>query len=75
MAGFAAGHTQAVVRGDLATRTFSLFYYAHGELCAVDSINRPQDHLAARKLLELGRSPTPQQAADPNFALTSLIPA
>ncbi|WP_329607416.1 oxidoreductase C-terminal domain-containing protein, partial [Xanthomonas perforans] len=57
------------------TSTFSLFYYVNGELCAVDSINRPQDHLAARKLLELGRSPTPQQAADPNFALTSLIPA
>ncbi|MGK9142622.1 FAD-dependent oxidoreductase [Xanthomonas euvesicatoria] len=75
MAGFAASHTQAVVRGDLATSTFSLFYYVDGELCAVDSINQPQDHLAARKLLELGRSPTPQQAADPNFALTSLIPA
>ncbi|MBO9740916.1 FAD-dependent oxidoreductase [Xanthomonas axonopodis pv. begoniae] len=75
MAGLAAGHTQAVVRGDMATSRFSILYYAHDQLCAVDSINQPQDHLAARQLLELGRSPTPQQAADPDFALTKLIHA
>jgi len=52
---------------------FSLFHYAGDELVAVESANAPLDHMGARKLLEAGRSPAPEQVADPRTALKSLL--
>jgi len=43
-------------------------------LLAVDSVNATREHLQARKLLDAGVSPTPEQAADPAFDLGSLLP-
>jgi len=40
----------------------------------VDSVNSAKDHLQARKLLDAGVSPTPEQAADGGFDLGTLIP-
>ncbi|MBI4986427.1 MAG: FAD-dependent oxidoreductase, partial [Rhodocyclales bacterium] len=73
MVGLAAGHERVVLRGDPATRKFSVFYYSGDKLIAVDSVNRPEDHLPARKLLDRGIAPTPEQAADPGFALGALL--
>ena len=52
---------------------FSVFQYRGGRLLAVDSVNAAKDHLTARKLLDAGVSPTPEQAADPGFNLASLL--
>lgn len=73
MVGLSAGHDQMVLRGAPEQAAFSIFYYRSGALLAVESINRPQDPIAARKLLYQGRSPSPEQAADPDFALASLL--
>jgi 3-phenylpropionate/trans-cinnamate dioxygenase ferredoxin reductase subunit len=73
MAGLSAGHDQVVVRGEPVARSFSAFYYRGGKLIAVDSINRTSDHLPARKLLDQGLSPSFEQAADPAFALNTLL--
>jgi 3-phenylpropionate/trans-cinnamate dioxygenase ferredoxin reductase subunit len=73
MLGLAAGHDEAVTRGDVAARKFSVFYYRAGRLIAMDSINQPADHMTARKLFEKGAFPTPAQAADAGFALNSLL--
>lgn len=73
MIGLAAGHDEAVTRGDVAARKFSVFYYSAGRLIAMDSINQPADHMTARKLFEKGAFPTPAQAADAGFALGSLL--
>jgi 3-phenylpropionate/trans-cinnamate dioxygenase ferredoxin reductase subunit len=73
MAGLTAGHDRTVVRGSVAERKFSVFYFKGDTLLAVDSVNRAPDHTAARKLLDLGRSPTPEQAGDEKFSLASLI--
>ena len=54
-------------------KAFSLFYYRDGRLIAVDSVNRPGEHLLARKLLDAGVSPDPALAADPASDLRSLI--
>jgi 3-phenylpropionate/trans-cinnamate dioxygenase ferredoxin reductase subunit len=51
MAGLSAGCDQAVVRGDPASRKFSVDYFKDGKLQAVDSINSPADHIQARKSL------------------------
>jgi 3-phenylpropionate/trans-cinnamate dioxygenase ferredoxin reductase subunit len=73
MVGLAAGHDRTVLRGDPATQSFSAFHYRGDELVAVDSVNRPQDHLPARKLLDLGISPTTEQARSPDFTLTRIF--
>jgi 3-phenylpropionate/trans-cinnamate dioxygenase ferredoxin reductase component len=72
MAGLTAGHDRTVVRGSVPEQKFSVFYFNGDKLLAVDSVNRAPDHIAARRLLDLGRSPTLEQAGDENFALVSL---
>jgi 3-phenylpropionate/trans-cinnamate dioxygenase ferredoxin reductase subunit len=69
MAGLAPTWDQLVSRGDPATRKFSVFYFLNGVMKAANSINRPADHLAVRKLLSLDARLTPEQAADENFDL------
>ena len=44
-------YTQAIVRGDPATRTFSCCYLRDGELLAIDCVNNPKDYMAAKKLI------------------------
>jgi len=72
MAGLSAGYDHATTRGDPANRKFSVFYFRNGRLIAVDSINRPADHIAARKLLARRTPLTPLQAADESVDLKSL---
>ncbi len=69
IAGLGAGADHLVVRGDPAGGRFSVFRFRDGVLAAVESINRPADHMAARRLL--GRL-TPEQAADERADLKAL---
>ncbi len=59
----------SVVRGDPDANKFSVFVFDGDKLAAVESVNSPADHMAARRLLESGRGLTPQQAGDPAFDL------
>ena len=52
MAGLTTGFDQVVTRGDPAAKKFSAFYFKGDRLVAVDSLNQPADHMAARKLLD-----------------------
>lgn len=72
MAGLTAGHDVTALRGSIPGKKFSVFYFKGERLIAVDSVNRAPDHIAARKLLDAGRSPTLAQARDETFALASL---
>jgi 3-phenylpropionate/trans-cinnamate dioxygenase ferredoxin reductase subunit len=58
MVGLAAGHDRTELRGDPATRKFSAFHYRGETLLAVDSVNSPEDHMPARKLLDQAVSPS-----------------
>jgi 3-phenylpropionate/trans-cinnamate dioxygenase ferredoxin reductase component len=69
MAGLSGGYGQVVTRGERESRKFSVFYFRDGRLAAVDSVNRPADHLAARKLIGARTAITPAQAADPGVDL------
>ena len=73
MAGLPIGFDQVVTRGDPETRKFSVFYYRAGKLCAVDSVNRPADHLAARKLIGARAALSPDQAMDESFDLKAAV--
>ena len=70
LAGLAGRKTQDVVVGNPELGTFSVLRYDDdGRLVAVDSVNRPADHMAARKLLVCTRRPTPAEAARSEFEL------
>ena len=69
IAGLAAPGDQTVLRGNPAEEKFSVFCFRDGALAAVESVNQPADHMAARRLLAAGRTLTPEQAADPDFDL------
>jgi 3-phenylpropionate/trans-cinnamate dioxygenase ferredoxin reductase subunit len=73
MAGLSGGADREVLRGDPESRRFSVFYFQRGRLIAVDSINRPGEHLMARKLLASGAVLTPEQAADESFDLHTIL--
>jgi 3-phenylpropionate/trans-cinnamate dioxygenase ferredoxin reductase subunit len=73
MAGLSAGHDRIVVRGKTDERRFSVFYFRGDRLIAVDTVNRAPDHIAARKLLDAGRSPSFAQAEDAEFPLAQLL--
>jgi 3-phenylpropionate/trans-cinnamate dioxygenase ferredoxin reductase subunit len=73
MVGLTAGFDQVVTRGNPATNKFSAFYYRAGQLIAVDSLNQPAEHMAARKLFEKSVSPSAEQAANQDFHLSSLL--
>ena len=75
MVGLSAGYDEVVTRGDLEKPAFSAYYFRAGTLVAVDSLSRIPDHMLARKLLDRGISPTPQQFSDVGFDLATLIRA
>jgi 3-phenylpropionate/trans-cinnamate dioxygenase ferredoxin reductase subunit len=73
MCGLSHRADRVVVRGTLESRKFSVFYFHEGRLIAVDSMNRPADHMVGRKLLASGTRVTPEEAADENVDLKSLL--
>lgn len=72
MAGLSQGYDQAVTRGDPDSQKFSVFYFKASRLLAVDSINRPADHIMARRLLASRVVITPEQAENEQVNLKDL---
>jgi 3-phenylpropionate/trans-cinnamate dioxygenase ferredoxin reductase subunit len=69
MAGISAGHDRVVTRGNAEARKLSVFYFRNGKLIAVDSINRPVDHMIGRKLIASGAKLTPEECTDESVDL------
>ncbi|MHC8380543.1 NAD(P)/FAD-dependent oxidoreductase [Pseudomonas sp. LB3P14] len=75
IAGLIDGSEQRVVRGDDQGTAYSVFCFRDEQLVAVESVNRPLDHIAARRLLGSGIAITPEQAADTSIDLRTLLAA
>ncbi len=73
MAGLSAGHDEQILRGSVSAAGYSVFYFQRGKLIGADSVNRPADHAAARKLLAARAAVSPSQAADEQLKLKSLL--
>lgn len=71
-AGLSVGHDTSVVRGDPASRSFSVAYLVQGRLVAIDSVNSVKDFVQGRKLIEAGARPDPVALADPAIPLKDL---
>lgn len=52
--GLSTGHDQAVLRGDLAARSFSVVYLKQGRVIALDCVNAVKDYVQGRALVMAG---------------------
>jgi 3-phenylpropionate/trans-cinnamate dioxygenase ferredoxin reductase subunit len=71
--GLSTGYDQAILRGDPATRSFSVVYLKAGQVIALDCVNMVRDYVAGRKLVEARATPDVAALADPEVALKTLI--
>ena len=65
--GLSIGHDAEVVRGDPATRSFSVVYLKAGRVVALDCVNAVWDYVQGKALL--GRVADPARLADTSRAL------
>jgi 3-phenylpropionate/trans-cinnamate dioxygenase ferredoxin reductase subunit len=69
IAGLGTGMDQVVVRGDATGTACSAFCFKAGRLLGVESVNRPAEHMIARRLIGQHLALTPAQAGDETFDL------
>jgi 3-phenylpropionate/trans-cinnamate dioxygenase ferredoxin reductase subunit len=72
MAGLAGPGDDVVLRGDMASDRFSVFYLRQGTLVAAHSVNKPAEHMQSRKLIGARARPGADQLADPSFDLKTV---
>ncbi|MDN5874967.1 MAG: FAD-dependent oxidoreductase [Sinobacteraceae bacterium] len=73
MAGLSQGHDEKILRGDPADGKFAIFYLQQGRLIAADTIGRPKDFMAAKKLILARATPDRASLADPDIPLKTLL--
>lgn len=69
IAGLTTGTDELVVVGDQETGRFSTLCFAGGRLLGVESVSRPGDHVAARRLLGSAATLSPARARSDDFDL------
>jgi 3-phenylpropionate/trans-cinnamate dioxygenase ferredoxin reductase subunit len=70
--GLSIGHDDVVVRGDPATRSFSLIYLRGGKVIALDCVNATRDYVQGRALVVDGKTPPREGLADAATPLKEL---
>ncbi|MDZ7284025.1 FAD-dependent oxidoreductase [Sphingomonas sanguinis] len=73
--GLSAGHDAAVLRGDPATRSFSVVYVRGGRVIAIDAVNAMKDYVQGRALVQAGAVIAPEMLADTSRPLKDLLSA
>lgn len=73
IAGLAQDFDQQILRGDPASRSFSVCYLKGGELIAVEAINHSKDYMAARKLIAERTHMCPAKLSDANLPLKEAV--
>jgi 3-phenylpropionate/trans-cinnamate dioxygenase ferredoxin reductase component len=71
MVGFSADGDTEVVRGDMSTNQFAVFYLKDGAVVAVDAVNSPREFMICKQLI--GRPVDAAALADPDVDLKSLL--
>ena len=73
MAGLAQPGDEVVVRGDMEADRFSVGYLRSGTLAAMHSVNRPAEHMLARKLIASRARLSLAQLRDASFDLKQAL--
>jgi 3-phenylpropionate/trans-cinnamate dioxygenase ferredoxin reductase component len=71
--GLSAGFDQSVLRGDPATRSFSVIYLKDGAVRALDCVNMVKDYVQGRKLVEARAAIDPARLADVSVPLKEMM--
>ena len=73
IAGLNTGYDRVVTRrtGDAV----SFWYYAGATLLAVDAANDPRGYMIGKRLIEVGKSPSPEVIAEPETDMKALLKA
>lgn len=74
MVGLSQDYQQLVLRGTPESDSFSAFYLKDGKVIAADTVNRPQDFMAAKRLIAEGIALSAEQLADDSKPLKELLP-
>lgn len=61
MVGLSMDADDHVVAGDPSEGAFAVYHFRQGRLIAIDSVNRPADHMLGRKMIAAGYTPAPQE--------------
>jgi len=72
--GLSLGYDEVVVRGDVATRSFSVVYLRQGQIIALDCVNSIRDYTHGKALVIAGIRPDRLQLANATIPLKSLLP-
>ena len=70
--GLSAGHDTAVLRGDPATRGFSVVYLKDGRVLALDCVNAVRDYVQGRALVADAARVDADRLADPTVPLKEM---
>lgn len=73
IAGLSAAGDDVILRGNPEEGRFSVLHFRQGGLVAVDSVNSPADHMAARKLIAQRVRISPDALADTEQPLKSFV--
>jgi 3-phenylpropionate/trans-cinnamate dioxygenase ferredoxin reductase subunit len=71
--GMSLGHDRTILRGEPASRSFSVIYLKHGRVVALDCVNAIRDYVQGRALVVNGASPDLARLADTEVPLKNLV--
>ena len=71
--GLSAGHDAEVLRGDPATRSFSVVYLKQGRVAALDCVNATRDYVQGKALVLRKARIASEALADPDVPLKDLV--
>ena len=71
MVGFSKESDQSIIRGDMTSKSFTVFYLKDNLIIASDSVNNPKEFMASKQLI--GKKASIEALADTSFELKTLI--
>lgn len=73
--GLSTGHDETVLRGDPASRSFSVVYLKEGRVVALDCVNKVKDYVQGKKLVESRAVVDRDVLADDSLAIKEMATA
>ena len=71
MVGFSKDSDQSIIRGDMASKSFTVFYLKDDSIVAADSVNNPKEFMASKQLV--GKKASIEALANTSIELKTLI--
>lgn len=73
IAGLNIGYTDVYEKRDPNGEAVSFWYYNGDQLIAVDAMNDPRNYMVGKRLIDMGKSPSPDAICDPDTDMKALL--